>query len=477
MSDKDISTSGSRGVNRIKQHLAGCYKNMVRCPKCPEDVWNQIQKFMSKKREQKAIMHIENVEVLGGSENEENAIVSKKFKVPQNSNNREPLDSYFSSKLAVLEKNMKQTTIDENNPAKKELRANFFGEMIRTIGNYGRDKCSLMCDGWTVRRGRTLINFLINCLKEKSASSELKLGVLLAGMIEKELLEIGPHKIVQVVTNNTSYAAHCIDLMLEDIFKIRVFKETFRKDVELNDFIFITLGRIHLQKMNIRKIFTLEIEKTVLSPSLWNYVVYALKVFDPLVLDILLDEIEYKETIGSFRQPPAIRGKTTRSPTRRWRTNFQKFAVKVLSLTCSASSCERNWSIFEHLHSKKRNRLAQDQLNSLLYVKYNRALLHRYIFGNRNTPIDLENIDESNEWLIGELEKDNEDDDDDLVFVDDMLTWGNVGRAAGVSELRYKSRSLARSTPFKSSSNKSARSTPVALPQRQTADDDEEEEE
>ncbi|KAI3724346.1 hypothetical protein L2E82_36118 [Cichorium intybus] len=33
---------------------------------------------------------------------------------------------------------------------------------------------------------------------------------------------------------------------------------------------------------------------------------------------------------------------------------LKKFAVKVLSLTCSSSGCERNWSVFEHLHSKKK---------------------------------------------------------------------------------------------------------------------------
>ncbi|CAN1725846.1 hypothetical protein LINPERHAP1_LOCUS258 [Linum perenne] len=36
---------------------------------------------------------------------------------------------------------------------------------------------------------------------------------------------------------------------------------------------------------------------------------------------------------------------------------LQKFAIRILSLTCSASGCERNWSVFERVHSKKRNRL------------------------------------------------------------------------------------------------------------------------
>jgi len=29
--------------------------------------------------------------------------------------------------------------------------------------------------------------------------------------------------------------------------------------------------------------------------------------------------------------------------------NLRDFAVKVLSLTCSASGCERNWSVFQHV--------------------------------------------------------------------------------------------------------------------------------
>ncbi|KAI3720611.1 hypothetical protein L2E82_31601 [Cichorium intybus] len=36
--------------------------------------------------------------------------------------------------------------------------------------------------------------------------------------------------------------------------------------------------------------------------------------------------------------------------------HLQKFAIRVLSLTCSATSCERNWGVFQHLHTKKRNR-------------------------------------------------------------------------------------------------------------------------
>ena len=48
---------------------------------------------------------------------------------------------------------------------------------------------------------------------------------------------------------------------------------------------------------------------------------------------------------------------------------LQKFAIQVLSQTCSASGCERNWSVFERIHTKKRNRLEQKQLNDLIFVQ------------------------------------------------------------------------------------------------------------
>ncbi|CAL5344284.1 unnamed protein product [Camellia sinensis] len=120
-----------------------------------------------------------------------------------------------------------------------------------------------------------------------------------------------------------------------------------------------------------------------------------------------------------------------------------KISVKVLSLSFQAglvepfyanvlagkvpaycsSGCERNWSVFEHLHSKKRNRLAQKRLNDLVFVKYNRALKRRYISRGKFDPISLKDIDESNEWLIGRMENelvfDDDDDDDDSLGWDD----------------------------------------------------------
>ncbi|KAI3939148.1 hypothetical protein MKX01_002016, partial [Papaver californicum] len=57
---------------------------------------------------------------------------------------------------------------------------------------------------------------------------------------------------------------------------------------------------------------------------------------------------------------------------------LQIVVVRILSATYSAFGCERNWSIFEQVHTNRRNRLSQQRLNSLVYVKYNLQLNERF---------------------------------------------------------------------------------------------------
>ncbi|GKD96187.1 hypothetical protein Tco_1380084 [Tanacetum coccineum] len=119
--------------------------------------------------------------------------------------------------------------------------------------------------------------------------------------------------------------------------------------------------------------------------------------------------------------------------------NLQKFAIRVLSLTCSATGCERNWSVFQHIHTKKRNRLAQGRLNDMVFVKYNRALDRRCKNIDTADPILLKDIDESNEWLMGHMDG-KEEPATNFVYVDDDLTWAAVDIASGASEPAYPTR-------------------------------------
>ncbi|CAK8571099.1 unnamed protein product [Lathyrus sativus] len=53
---------------------------------------------------------------------------------------------------------------------------------------------------------------------------------------------------------------------------------------------------------------------------------------------------------------------------------LQRFTIRILSLTCSSSGCERNWSAFEMVHTKRRNRLKQKMMNDVVFVMVNSRL-------------------------------------------------------------------------------------------------------
>eukprot|EP00261_Vitis_vinifera_P025961 XP_010659049.2 PREDICTED: uncharacterized protein LOC100255782 [Vitis vinifera] len=390
---------------------------------------------------------------------------------------------------------------------------------------WGKNGCSIMSDGWTDRKERTLVNFLVNCSKGTmfmqsiDASSMIKTGEKMFELLDKWVEQVGEENVIQVITDNhssyvmagrllelkrphlywTPCAAHCLDLMLEDIGKLPNIKRTLERAISLNGYIynrsgllnmmrrftgqrellrpaktrfataFITLSRLHEQKNNLRKMFTSSdwsdskwakeqkgktIANIVLMPSFWNTIVFCLKVSGPLVRVLRLvdgekkapmgyiyeamnrakdaivrsfngNEEKYKEIFniidkrweiqlhrplhaagyflnpeffydkpeiehdadimsdlykcilrltrdpakqekvvaevslftnaqGLFGNELAVRTRKTRAPAEWWAAygasapNLQKFAMKVLNLTCSASGCERNWSIFEN---------------------------------------------------------------------------------------------------------------------------------
>ena len=169
-----------------------------------------------------------------------------------------------------------------------------------------------MSDGWTDRKNRTLINFMVNSttgtmfVKSIDASAYMKTGIKIFELLDNFVEEIGEQNIVQVVTDNgsnyvlagtlltakrphlfwTLCAAHCLDLMLEDIGKIAKVKIVIQKGISLVGFIynhtlalnimrnntdnvelvrhgvtrfattFLTLQRLYKQKANLRNMFT-----------------------------------------------------------------------------------------------------------------------------------------------------------------------------------------------------------------------------
>jgi hypothetical protein len=162
--------------------------------------------------------------------------------------------SYHEARVPWLERAVKRTS---------ELRS----KHEASWREYG---CTLMSDGWTDTAHRHLINFLVNSpagtyfLASVDASSEVANANMLADLLEKQIDKIGREHVVQVVTDNganfkaagrilmdriphlfwTPCAAHCLDLLLEDIGKIKDFNSCINMAKKVSRFIY-KHGRIH----------------------------------------------------------------------------------------------------------------------------------------------------------------------------------------------------------------------------------------
>ncbi|CAN0915301.1 hypothetical protein LINGRAHAP2_LOCUS29053 [Linum grandiflorum] len=51
--------------------------------------------------------------------------------------------------------------------------------------------------------------------------------------------------------------------------------------------------------------------------------------------------------------------------------------MRLLSQTASSFGCEQNWTVFEHVDTKRRNRLEHKWFSNLVFVHYNMHLQHR----------------------------------------------------------------------------------------------------
>ncbi|XP_010419316.1 PREDICTED: uncharacterized protein LOC104705021 [Camelina sativa] len=135
---------------------------------------------------------------------------------------------------------------------------------------------------------------------------------------------------------------------------------------------------------------------------------------------------KYKKKEDNFGTLWAIKGcednKDDYDPVEWWSTygtsvpNLQRMAKRILSLTTSSSGCERSWSSFEGIHTKKRNRLDTSRLNNLVFVQFNTRIMNKRKKVQKEKNIDILVADHAiyaQEWII-EGENGEEDLDVDL---------------------------------------------------------------
>lgn len=145
-------------------------------------------------------------------------------------------------------------------------------------------------------------------------------------------------------------------------------------------------------------------------------------VEDPNTQEELIDELnKYQKEEDSFGMDIAIRQRKKKSfDPAKWWLNYgtsapqlKKLAMKILSLTCSSSACERNWSAFEQVHAKKRSRLLHDRMRDLVFIKFN-SRMKQQRENKKRDPIEKTIVDvledEDNEFITGIVRDDNLDE-------------------------------------------------------------------
>ncbi|XP_057418760.1 uncharacterized protein LOC130712967 [Lotus japonicus] len=117
---------------------------------------------------------------------------------------------------------------------------------------------------------------------------------------------------------------------------------------------------------------------------------------------------------------------------------LQKIAIRILSQTSSSSGCERNWSFFERIHTKKRNRLEHQKLSDHVYITYTLRLKKRSELKKRTyDPVDYECINNVDFWVVEEEASpefdDNEAELENNIYEDDARDVAG-GEEVGISE-------------------------------------------
>ncbi|XP_049931177.1 uncharacterized protein LOC126409228 [Nymphaea colorata] len=134
--------------------------------------------------------------------------------------------------------------------------------------------CSIMSDGWTDTRSRTLVNFLIYCpkgtmfLKSLDLSDVPKTAEILFNVFDNVVQEVGLANVVQFITDNaTNYRAagdlffqkygtffwspcvtHCVNLMLQDLNEMQDMKSAIDQCQEVTKFIYNNAYVLNLMK-------------------------------------------------------------------------------------------------------------------------------------------------------------------------------------------------------------------------------------
>uniref|UniRef100_A0A0D3CDT3 DUF659 domain-containing protein n=1 Tax=Brassica oleracea var. oleracea TaxID=109376 RepID=A0A0D3CDT3_BRAOL len=273
-----------------------------------------------------------------------------------------------------------------------ELRVSLFQKEVANTpimlfqrkNEWAAKRCSIMSNGGrdsVVQKD--IVNFLVNSHKDfvfinsKEVSKVVKNATMLFKLLDEMVEDVG--KLLEAKQPNlywTPCASHYLDLILEDIDGekkpamgyIYATMDKGRKAIAMS---------FKMKQEKYENVFEI-IDKRLVPDS---------EVQDKVMLELDL----FKKATGLFGHNMEIRQREMKALADWWSTyrspalNLRDFAVK--------------------LHTKRRNSLAQHCLNDKVFVKYNRALKLRMKRSDIMNHILVEEIDESNEWLMGKMKE------------------------------------------------------------------------
>eukprot|EP00253_Pinus_taeda_P001827 PITA_01827 len=185
--------------------------------------------------------------------------------VPFNIAKTNPFYQPMFDAVAVVGPRYKDPTFAElRGPLLQDENTDCTARLAEFKASWEHTGCTVMSDGWTDQKGRTLLNFLVSCpkgtmfMKSIDAFAHIKDAPLLCELLDIFIQEVGPSNVVQVITDNTEYyvavgkmlmerypnlfwtpcAAHCIDLRLEDIGKILTVRDIVESAKSITKFIY-----------------------------------------------------------------------------------------------------------------------------------------------------------------------------------------------------------------------------------------------
>ncbi|RVW78683.1 hypothetical protein CK203_048418 [Vitis vinifera] len=273
----------------------------------------------------------------------------------------------------------------------KEMEA-YVNQQKEKWKTYG---CTIMSNGWTGPTKLSIINFMVYSkgttvfLKSVDASNYIKDHKYIYELLKTIIKEVGKENVVQIVTDNgsafmkagkqlmkkynlywTPCAAHCIDLIFEDIGKRPNVIEVINNARKITNFIYN-----HAYFLNPRFQYRRGVGS---DPELLQAVHDVFAKLDPTTesLDQFGNELVlFRDAKRGFGDRAAIASRSTMVPAEWWfmyenqTPTLRKLAIKVLSQTASSSACERNWSTLKLRDMEAENdRVAEKDYLDLLDI-------------------------------------------------------------------------------------------------------------